>query len=233
LLLVDGELDLAGLDCLHDVAAQVECGELRVRVCSLDRVAGRNRDVRVERQHGRHVLVRLQLGLQLGGGRGDVVHALDLDVLDLTAEALLRTRAALLEPGVALLVHHAEELPARALGEPLARGLARHALVLADVRDRAERGRVALTRVQGDDGNSGVRGLLQRVTQRVGVRDRGGYAVHLLGHGRVDQLGVLLRVVGGLAVFHGHAHVLARLLRALLRHGPERVSLTVGDHGDR
>src|SRR5215216_838404 len=46
LLLVDGELDLAGLDRLHDVAAQVEGGQLGVRARPLDRVASSDGDVR-------------------------------------------------------------------------------------------------------------------------------------------------------------------------------------------
>src|SRR5215207_8027941 len=180
LLLVDGELDLARLDGLHDIAAQVEGGELRVRAPALDRVARSNGDVGVERQHGGDVLVRLELRLQLRGGGGDVVDALHLDVLDLSAEALLGTGTAFLEPGVALLVDHADELPAAgALREPLAGRLTGHALVLADVRDRAERRRIVLARVQRHDRDAGIHCLLQRVAQRVGVRDRSGDAVNL------------------------------------------------------
>src|SRR5215217_4887988 len=195
LLLVDGELDLAGLDGLHDVAAQVECGELGVRARALDRVASSDRDVGVEGQDSRDVLVRLKLRLQLRGGCGDVVYALDLDVLDRAAKALLRTCAALLEPAVALLMNHAQELPAGALGEPLAGRLAGHALVLANVGDRSKGSRVALAGVERDDRDACVRGLLERIAERVGIRHRGGDAVHLLGDRRVDQLGVLLRVV--------------------------------------
>src|SRR5918996_227593 len=72
LLLVDGELDLGGLDRLHDVAAEVERRHLRLRPRAPDRVARGDGDVRVERQHGADRVVRLELGLDLGERRGEL-----------------------------------------------------------------------------------------------------------------------------------------------------------------
>src|SRR5829696_1121674 len=97
LLLVDRELDLAGLHGLHDVAAQVERCELGVRARALDRVAPGDRDVGVEREDRGDRVIRLELRLKLRHRRGYVGHALHLDVLDLSSEALLRSGAALLE----------------------------------------------------------------------------------------------------------------------------------------
>src|ERR687895_674634 len=119
LLLVDGELDLAVLDRLHDVAAQVERREPGLGARALDGVARRHRDVRVERQHRIDRVVRLELRLDLGQRRRDVRDALHLEVLDLAAEALLGPLAALLEADVALLVDDAEQLAGvAALGQP-------------------------------------------------------------------------------------------------------------------
>src|SRR5215208_5702174 len=224
LLLVDGELDLARLDRLHDVAAEIERGDLGVRAGALDRVARGDRDVRVERQHRVDRLVRLQLGLDLGQRGLDVVDALDLLVLDRAAEALLGAVAALVEADVRLLVDDAEQLlPARLL-ELLPGALAGDRLGLPDVRDRAELLVVLGAGVQRDDRDARGGRLLQRVADRVGVRGGHRDPVDLLGHRGVDQLRLLLRVVGGLRVLHRDAHLLAGVLRALLRDGPERVA---------
>src|SRR5918996_919583 len=234
LLLVDGELDLGGLDRLHDVAAEVERRHLRLRPRAPDRVARGDGDVRVERQHGADRVVRLELGLDLGERRGDVRDALHLQVLDLAAEALPGPVAALLEADVALLVDDAEQLAGvAALGQPPTGGLAGHRLVLADVRDRAELRGVGLARVQRDHRNARVHCLLERVPDGVGVGRGGRDAVYLLGHRGIDQLRLALRVVLRLAVLDLDAHVLAGLLRAGLGDRPEGVALSVGDHGDR
>ena len=110
--------------------------------------------------------------------------------------------------------------------------LAGDRLGLADVRDRPERLIVVGARVQRDDRDAGVGRLLERVAERVGVRGGGRDPVDLLRHRRVDQLRLLLRIVGGLGVLHRHAQLLAGVLGALLRDGPERVALAVRDHGD-
>src|SRR5919106_1912665 len=233
LLLVDGELDLAGLDRLHDVAAEVERRHLRLRPRAPDRVARGDGDVRVERQHGADRVVRLELGLDLGERRGDVRDALHLQVLDLAAVALPGPVAALLEADVALLVDDTEQLAAAALRQLPAGGLAGHRLVLPHVRDRAQLGGLRLAGVQCDDRDAGSLRLLERVPDRVRVRRRGSDPVDLLGYCRVDQLGLALRVVLRLAVLDLHPHVLAGLLRAGLGDRPESVPLSVGDHGDR
>src|SRR5215217_4755719 len=232
LLLVDGELDLARLDRLHDVAAEIERGDLGVRAGALDRVARGDRDVRVEREDCVDRLVRLQLGLDLGQRGLDVVDALDLDVLD-RAEALLGAVAALVEADVRLLVDDAEQLLRARLLELLPGALAGDRLGLADVGDRAELLVVLGAGVQRDDRDARGGRLLQRVADRVGVRCGDRDPVDLLGHRGVDQLRLLLRVVGGLRVLHRDAHLLAGVLRALLRDGPERVAAAVRDHGDR
>ena len=134
LLLVDGELDLAVLDRLHDVARQVERAELGARAGALDRVARGDGDVRVEREHRVDRVVGLELGLDLGQRRLDVVDALDLEVLDVAAEALLGAVAALVEADVRLLVDDAEQLLRARVLELRARALAGDLLRLADVR---------------------------------------------------------------------------------------------------
>src|SRR5918998_1125565 len=234
LLLVDGELDLAGLDRLNDVAAEVERGHRRLRARAPHSVARGHGDVRVQGQHGCDRVVRLQLRLDLRQRGRDVRHALHLQVLDFAAVALTGSIAALLEADVALLVDDAEQLAvATGLGQLPAGGLAGHRLVLADVCDRAQLSGFRLAGVQCDDRDAGSLRLLERVPDRVRVRRRGSDPVDLLGHRRVDQLGLALRVVLRLAVLDLDPHVLAGLLRAGLGDRPEGVPLSVGDHGDR
>ena len=138
LLLVDGELDLAVLDRLHDVAAEVERAELGLEpapwIASRAATAMSGLSVRTASID----VVGLELGLDLGERRLDVVDALDLEVLDVAAEALLGAVAALVEADVRLLVDDAEQLVRAGLLELRARALAGDRLGLADVRDRAE-----------------------------------------------------------------------------------------------
>src|SRR4051794_15527804 len=233
LLLIDGEQHVAALDVLQQRRAQVERGQLGAGARALDRGLGRRGDVRVQGHHRVVGLVGLQLGLDLGLGGGDVRRALDLEVGHRPAEALLDAVAALLEADVVLLVDDAEDLlDARGL-ELGARGLAGDRLGLADVGDRAELLEVLGARVQRDDRDAGGLGLGQRALDRVGVGDRHREAVDLLGHGGVDELGLLLRVVVGRAPDELDALVLGRLLSALLDDGPERALVAVGDHGER
>src|SRR5690242_11813324 len=86
LLLVDGELDVAGLDVLDDLRAVVERRQLRARARRLDRRLRRLGDVRVQGDDLVVGLVGLQLGLDLGLGRRQVRGALDLQVGDRPAE---------------------------------------------------------------------------------------------------------------------------------------------------
>ncbi|HNQ08765.1 MAG TPA: hypothetical protein PKH97_16500 [Tetrasphaera sp.] len=76
LLLVDGELHLPVLDRLHGVAGEVDGADLDAAVHSL---GGRDRrtggDVGVEGEDAVDVLLRLQLGLDLGPALGDVGQA--------------------------------------------------------------------------------------------------------------------------------------------------------------
>ena len=87
--------------------------------------------------------------------------------------------------------------------------LAGDRLVLPDVRDRAEVGRVRLSGVEGDHRDARVNRRLQRLAQGVRVGSRDGYAVDLVGDGGVDELCLLLRVVRRLAVLDLHSEVLA------------------------
>src|SRR4051812_15430967 len=233
LLLIDGELDRPGLDVLDHVRADVERRQLRAGARALDRRLGRLADVRVERDHRVKGLVGLELRLDLGLRRGDVRRALDLEVGHVAAEALLDAVAALLEADVVLLVDDAEDLLDSLGLEPLAGRLAGDRLVLADVRDGAERLGIVGARVERDDGDAGGLRLRQRALDRVRVRNRHGEAVDLLGDGGRDQLRLLLRVVVRRAPDQLDALVLRGLLGALLDDRPERALVAVGDHRDR
>src|SRR4029079_416117 len=233
LLLVDGELDVARLDVLEDVGAEVERRERRVRARALDRRLRGRRDVRVQRDDAVEGLVGLQLGLDLGLRRRDVRGALHLEVGHRAAEALLHAVAALLQADVVLLVDDAEG-PLDGVGlQPRAGRLAGDRLRLADVRDRSERLEVVGARVQRHDRDAGRLGLRQRVLDRARVRHRHRQPVDLLRDGSVDQLRLLLRVVVGRAPDELHALVLCSLLRALLDDTPARALVAVGDHRDR
>src|SRR4051812_11104684 len=233
LLLVDGEQDVAALDVLEERRAEVERRQLRIRARTLDRRLGGGRDVRVQRDDGVERLVGLELGLDLGLGRGDVGRALDLEVGHGAAEALLDTVAALLQADVVLLVDDAEHLLGARVLELGARRLAGDRLRLADVGDRAELLEVLGARVQRDDRDAGGLGLGQRALDRIDVGNRDREAVDLLRDGGVDELGLLLRVVVRRAPDQLDALVLGRLLGALLDDRPERPLVAVGDHGER
>src|SRR4051812_33877397 len=110
LLLVDREVDRAALDALDHIGVDVERRQLGVGARALDRRRRRHRDVRVQGHHRVVGLVGLELGLDLGLGRGDVRGALDLQVGHVATEALLDAVAALLEADVVLLVDDAEHL---------------------------------------------------------------------------------------------------------------------------
>src|SRR3954454_12598654 len=233
LLLVDREQDVAGGDVLEDRRAEVERRELRARARALDRGLRRGGDVRVQRDDAVEGLVRLQLGLDRRLRRRDVGGALDLEVGDRAAEALLDAVAALLQADVVLLVDDAEDLLDAGRLELRARRLAGDRLGLTDVGDRAQRLGVLRARVQRDDRDAGRLGLRERVLDRARVRHRHREAVDLLRNGGVDQLRLLLRVVVRRAPDELDALVLRGLLGALLDDGPERALVAVGDHGDR
>ena len=114
--------------------------------------------------------------------------------------------------------------------EPGAGALTRDDLVLPDVRDRAEAAEVLLAGVERDHGDILLLGTLERICDRARVRNGGGDPRGLAGDGRVDQLGLLLRVVRALGVRRLDAERLRRRVDAVVADDPEEVAGAVCDH---
>src|SRR5690606_10415507 len=139
---------------------------------------------------------------------------------------------ALVQADVARLVDDAQQLLLAVFLQPLARFLACDVLLLPDVRDGAELLALRRARVDGDDRDVGLDRVLDGTLERVRIGHRHHDAVDLAGNGVVDQPGLRARVaVGG--VLHANAELLTGVLRAVLDHVPEGVTLcAVGDDYD-
>src|SRR5918993_1641651 len=135
-LLVDGPGQLAGGDLRRDLRVEVERADLRltaVLLAGLDRV---QRDRGAERDDEVDARILLELRTDRGLHRGQVP-AVDVELVVLTGEGGLDAVAASLQLDLALLLHDAEHVLVAVVGGPLAAGLPGHALVRAEVRQRA------------------------------------------------------------------------------------------------
>src|SRR6185437_3535838 len=222
-LLVDGELEVTGLDLRRDLRVEVERGDLRLAVGVLDRVDGVQRDRCAQREHEVDAGVLLHLRGDRGAHRRQV-RAVDVDLVVLALERGLRAGATGLELHLALELHDAEHVLEAVLSGARAAGLAGQALVRAEV---GQRPRLAVLADAGVDrllhgGGDG---------RRVGQRDRD--AVDLAVDGALDERRLLAGVgVGG--VLEVDVVLRRGRLRALADDVPERVARrAVRHHRDR
>ena len=235
LLLVDGEEHVTGRDRLQDVRREVEGGELDrpELVGAAQRLERRRGAGRTQREDAIDVGVGAQRRFDARLCFGRVVQV-DLDHLDRAtrlAQPIGEAAAALVERGIAHFLVDADRVGHAGFAHALAGAEARLVLGLADVGQQTELGGDVAAGVHRDDRDTGVDGGLDRVAQRVGVGDRDDETVRIGGDGSVDQLRHFHHVegVGGL-VLDLDAHILGRLIHAVLDHRPERIrGLTVAD----
>ena len=233
LLLIDGECEITVGDRLHGFAGQVDGADHDVATnCLGGRLCGLRGDVGVESEHRVDVRISLELGLDLGLALGDVGESsAQLQVLDV-AERVSGAVAALLETDVVLLLDRAEHLRLAGFLELEASLLTSDELVLTHVGERTEVLEDLGAGVHGDDGDSRLIGLGQRVRDCVRIRSGNRDALAALGNEGLDQLRLQLSIVGRLLVRELNGKILASLVSASLGDRPESATVTVGDHAD-